>query len=122
MLDILETVFYVVIFALFLTTFMPARIRRSVAESTGALWRMCGELLRALEPYAFKLVTGKEKPGASRDDRPNRTAAVRGARRGETAFRCGSTAARTGSFGSRCRRFAAADARGDRSGGAHDCT
>lgn len=56
----LETAFYIVLVLLFLTTFMPKRVQRNVADSTYHLWRFLQELVRWLEPRAYAFVTGQD--------------------------------------------------------------
>src|SRR6266536_1764650 len=62
MWNTLENVFYLAILLLFLSTFLPKRIRVRVRESLGELWRVLPHLWRALEPYAYRLVTGMDAP------------------------------------------------------------
>src|SRR5689334_7389748 len=67
MWNTLENVFYVAILLLFLTTFLPRRVRTHVRESLSELWRVLPHLWRVLEPYAYRLVTGRPPP---KDDAP----------------------------------------------------
>ncbi len=57
-METIETAFYILILLLFLTTFMSARVRHNVADSTSHLWRFLGEFIRWLEPRAYQFVTG----------------------------------------------------------------
>ncbi len=69
MWETLETAFYILLMLLFLTTFMPKRVQRNVADSTYHLWLFLGELVRWLEPRAYALVTGQDP--ARRQGRPS---------------------------------------------------
>lgn len=60
MWDTIEAVFYILMFLLFLTTFMPKRVQRNVADSTTHLWRFLKALVHWIEPRAYQLVTGQD--------------------------------------------------------------
>lgn len=67
MWETIETAFYILMLLLLISTFMPKPIRRNVADSTYHLWRFLIELVRWLEPRAYRLVTGLD---------PSRRAAI----------------------------------------------
>jgi len=73
MWDTLENVFYILIFLLFISTFLPKPIRARVRESLGELWRVLPHLWRSIEPHAYRLVTGRNVPEQNSPERFIRT-------------------------------------------------
>lgn len=63
MWELLQTLVYIVLFLMLLTTFMSPEQRRRARAALAALWH-------AVEPYAYRLVTGMGAPADAPQHRP----------------------------------------------------
>jgi len=72
MWDTLENVFYIIVLLLFATTFMPRSVRRQVRSVLVDLWRFLCQLWRAIEPHAYRIVTGRPMPEDAPEQPPAR--------------------------------------------------